>query len=214
MRAKKITAQNLYRGFVDLVEQKVLQLNFLADVRNNPPAAGAKFVGADDIASRLAWQALYHQFVNRTGSLSFDDFTGYDVDGVVDSVMVQFDGESGPSETINFTNELLNDERSIGFSTIKVSTFLKTEEEINRDRLMAMAKFAQQNQGVIKAAMNLMQQATNIWQTMFGASNTQGTFSAKNAPAVKMKAKVYNHQKSTHKAGNVIILGKKKTTTP
>jgi hypothetical protein len=156
VREQTVSVRSLYRAFVNNVEQTVLRENFRRDLKKGGKVLQSRPVMARDIAKRIATQLLMHQAITTSGNLTFRSIAGAMPDGIIDSVSVNFDAKSGIEEHVNFTSGFLDDREINSPIPVRLSKPFKNEEEIVRDRLIAMAKEAMKDKAAAGKALAIM----------------------------------------------------------
>lgn len=159
VRTKKASIRSLYKAHENGKEVTILKRNFLRDMKKQGMVLGAEAIKADDMAKELAVQLIATQAVNTAGGLRFRNRAGMMCDGIVDSVNCTFDPVSGIEEYVNFTSAAMDDREIVNPIPIRVGRETKMEDDIIRDRLMAMHKEALKNPAVAKQAMDPVDRA-------------------------------------------------------
>jgi hypothetical protein len=159
VRTKKVSVRSLYKAFENGKEVTVLKRNFMRNLVQGGVQLAANAVKADDIAKEIAKQLVASQAVNVAGGLRFKDRCGMMCDGMVDSVNDTFDPVSGIEEFVNFSSSAMDDREIVNPIPIRVGRETKMEDDIARDRLLALHKEAMRNPAVARQAMNPVDRA-------------------------------------------------------
>jgi len=122
----------LRRRYIYGVEQSIMAVDFKTSSYDND-------VYPNDIAREISEDALSHESITASGSLSFTTISGFYPSGIVDSVNITFDSKQGVNETINFTNAYNNDRIRVIQQPVRRIAF-KTDDERQADHLRRTAK--------------------------------------------------------------------------
>ncbi len=138
-RMKKHTIKNLHRAFVTGLEKFILAENFQQNLRKAGVPTPVTPVLAPYIANKIADMLLFHLAVTSTGMITFEDMAGQECDGIIESVNVSFNDESGVTEVVNFSNSVDYNKEILSPYVLRVSKPLKTDSVLNRERLQEIA---------------------------------------------------------------------------
>jgi hypothetical protein len=146
-RMKKHTIKNLHRAFVTGIEKFILAENFQQNLRKAGVPTPVTPVLAPYIANKIADMLLFHLAVTSTGMITFEDMAGQECDGIIESVNVSFNDESGVTEVVNFSNSVDYNKEILSPYVLRVSKPLKTDSVLNRERLQEIASMVGQTLG-------------------------------------------------------------------
>jgi hypothetical protein len=185
VREQRVSVRNLYKAAVNGEEVTVLKENFIENLKKDgSPATGQSGVRADDLAKKIATQALFHQSIVSSGTMDFKDRAGFMPDGLIDSVTVSFSAQTGIEEVLNFSNSW-NAREQIYLPIVgKVSTKRKFEDDIIRDRLRDLAKAAMKDKGVAVRNMTVMENGLHEPGALYGTTVAGTAFGARGILAV------------------------------
>lgn len=155
-RMKKYPIKNLHRAFVNGIEKYILAENFQKDLRDAGVPTVINPVLAPKIAEKIADMLLFHLAVVNTGSITFEDMAGHECDGIVESVNVTFNDESGVTEIVNFSNALDYNKDILSPYVLRVSRVLKTDSVLNRERLQEIASMVGQTLGKLNKGFDAL----------------------------------------------------------
>lgn len=148
-RSQKMTTDNLYKAFVNGREYRTLAWNHIRHLEDQGAVPGLSFAKADFIADKMADKMLLHLALNKAGHLKFEDRAGVTCNGLIETVNVAFNPDNGLSEVVNFTKEFVEFDEygpvprvDISPKELGISSVIKTEKDINRDRLKEIASAA------------------------------------------------------------------------
>jgi hypothetical protein len=208
VREQTISVRNLYKAFVNNQEQTVLQQNFLRDLEKSGQLITGQGVKADQIAQRIATQLLFHEAITISGSMTFEDLTGFVPDGIIDSVSTNYTAEGGASETINFTSGLANDKEINSPIPVKLSRPFRNEEEQARDRLLAIAREAMRDKAVAGKALAVMDAGLHEPGALLGVPVAALSFAKDGIAHVKFGTDIAGVIGNWSKAGGILVLDK------
>jgi hypothetical protein len=135
IRTQKHNIPTLHKAFVDGGEYNVLAENFRLDLENGGSEPAVRPINADAVAGKISHQLLFHDAINRTGYMEFDETTGTLPDGMIESVSVRFSATNGITERVNYTGEEIDDNLIRAPFRIGASRLVNDLEDINRDIL-------------------------------------------------------------------------------
>lgn len=144
IREQQIAVRNLYRAFLNGEEVTVLRENVKAywEKRLGAQPLSYKTIRADTIAAAIAYQALAHYAITRSGSVHYDDICGTTPDGIIDNVSVAFSAKpyEGITEDVNFTTGFADTGEFRHPFPVQISRRFKDEEELINDANRAIGR--------------------------------------------------------------------------
>lgn len=233
VREQKLSVRNLYQSFVlndndantpqgffddtgnfvqigvgAVEEVAVLRQNFLKNMEEGGVVPVAFSVRAGNVAQGLAKQVLNHPYSLRTGRLRFDGRAGVMVDGVIESTAITFDQENGIVEMVNLTSERIDDQYINSPTVIRVSRIEKTEDDLEKDKQIAIDLAVRGSTEVAKKVMTVIDAGIKAITGLFKPAEIETVFGAAGKVEVALPAAVVDDH--DHKVGDVFIIGKKK----
>lgn len=149
-REKVVNVTSLRRGFVNDDQVFMLMANMntrvdelgriVKDINGNPIQSFSAYT-ADEIAPAIAAQVLRHEAVTSAGSITFEDAAAFKPDGLIASVVDEWNVEIGIQETVNFTNDQNHEFRQVVIDTKAIQKGAPdSEQEATRRELIRRAK--------------------------------------------------------------------------
>lgn len=210
VREQVVSVRNLYKAYVNNIEQSVLAENYRRDIKKKGQQIVPVPVKADDIAKRIATQLLFHKAITISGNLAYEELTGAVPDGIIDSVNVTYSAETGIGESVNYTSGL-NDDREINSPVpVKISRPFRNEEELARDRLLTFARQSMKDKAVAGRAMAIMDAGLQEPGALLGLDKAGLSYAKEGIMAVQLTPEFYNAQELN--GSSVVMLDKAATT--
>ncbi len=208
IREQQVSVRNLYQAFVNAQEVTVLRENVKAYWERRLGAQPLEYqtIRADTIAQAIAFQALAHYAVTRSGSVHYDDICGTTPDGLIDSVQVGFVNApgSGITEDVNFTANFADTRDFRHPFPVQISRKFKDEEQLQLD-------FAKQ---AAQQAMKERQNKNKVLQldidgekVKIGNLGRMVAYAQDGIMEVDFTAGFLNDEEKVLELGNVIVLG-------
>jgi hypothetical protein len=193
VRTQKRQMKNLFQAFVDGVEKMILAQNFSLDLKDKGVQPAAKPIKAKDMATKMADQLLFSLTVANAGSLKFLDKAGYEPDGLIETVSVNWDDEKGITETLNFSSQFMEHQVYTPY-LLRQSVKFQTEADRNREMNHEMLKALQVNKASFKQGIFDPQQLKQMYEAVTTGEILQKVFGGNGASGdtsqVKLDTKI------------------------